>query len=173
LRAPLDVIAVRKVGMPGQPELAIGAIASGNVVVREARLQSEIADFDAVFAQAMDPEVRELARREQAYRPARGALDLRGETAILIDDGLATGSTMRAALRAARQAGAARVVVAAPVASREAVELLSGEADDVVVLHVPAWLWSIGAWYEDFAQLDDAEVARLLALSLREEGGTQ
>jgi predicted phosphoribosyltransferase len=169
LRASLEVIPVRKVGMPGQPELAIGAIASGNVVVHEAQLQREIADFDAVFAQAMEPEVRELARREQAYRPGLPPLDLRGETVVLVDDGLATGSTMLAALRAARKAGAARIVVAAPVASHEAMELLAVEADDVVILQAPALLWSIGGWYEDFDQLDDAEVMRLLDLSHREE----
>jgi predicted phosphoribosyltransferase len=169
LDGSLDVIPVRKVGMPGQPELAIGAIASGNVVIREAQLQKEIADFDTVFAQAMEPEVRELARREQAYRPGLPPLDLRSETVVLVDDGLATGSTMLAALRAARKAGAARVVVAAPVASHEAMQLLADEADDVVILQAPALLWSIGGWYEDFEQLDDAEVMRLLDLSHREE----
>jgi predicted phosphoribosyltransferase len=122
-------------------------------VVHEAQLQQEMPDFDAVFARAMEPEVQELARREQAYRSSRGPLDLNAATAILVDDGLATGTTMLAAVRAARQAGAARVVVAAPLALQEAVDLLTGEADEVLVLQVPAWLWSIGAWYEDFGQL--------------------
>jgi putative phosphoribosyl transferase len=164
LRAPLDVMIVRKVGMPGQPELAIGAIASGNIVVRDPdtlRYLPEGADFERLAAR----ERVELERRERAFRPGRAPLQLHGRTAILVDDGLATGSTMLAAVRAARQGGAAAVIAAAPVASHEAAALLAPETDAVEFLMVPASLYAIGQWYEDFTQTPDAEVTRLLALT--------
>ena len=173
LNAPLDVMLVRKIGMPGQPELAIGAIASGNVVVHEPRIAQEIPDLGAVFDRLVEDQRPELERREQAYRPGLAPLELKGKTVILIDDGLATGSTMLAAIRAARKAGAAGIVVGAPVASPEAAELVRGEADTVVILETPAMLFAIGAWYRHFEQLEDAEVCRLLELnrtSLKEAG---
>lgn len=163
LRAPLDVMIVRKVGMPGQPELAIGAIASGNIVVRDPdtlRFLPEDADFDALAAR----ERIELERREHAFRGGRPPLALQGRSVILVDDGLATGSTMLAAVRAARQAGATTVIAAAPVASHEAVALLTPECDVVEFLLVPPSLDAIGLWYEDFTQTPDSEVQRLLAL---------
>ena len=129
LNAPLDVMLVRKIGMPGQPELAIGAIASGNVVVHEPRIAREIPNLGAVFDHLVEDQRRELERREKVYRPGLAPLELEGKTVILIDDGLATGSTMLAAIRASRKAGAARIVVGAPVASPEAAELIRGEAD--------------------------------------------
>jgi putative phosphoribosyl transferase len=166
LKAPLDVLVVRKIGMPGQPELAIGAIASGGIVVRDAaaadhwfgRGRRENATFERIVAD----ERRELGRREAAYRAGRPPLDLKGKTVFLVDDGLATGSTMVAAVRAAHQAGARAVIAAAPIASAEAVERVSAEADEVVVLAVPLALSSIGEWYDRFEQLSDAEVSRLL-----------
>jgi putative phosphoribosyl transferase len=167
LHAPLDVMLVRKIPLPGEPELAIGAIASGNVVVRDARLAREIPDFEEMFDQGIERELRELIRREEAYRSDLAPLNLEGKTVILIDDGLATGSTMLAAIRAARQMGAARIIVAVPVASQEAVALTAAEADEVVTLKIPPALFSIGAWYEDFEQLEDAEVIRLLRLARR------
>ncbi len=165
LHAPLDVMLVRKIGMPGQPELAIGAIASGNVVVHEPRLAKEIPDLGAVFDRLVEDQRREIERRERVYRPGLGPLELKEKTVILVDDGLATGSTMLAAIRAARKAGAARIVASAPVASPEAAELIRTEADTVVILETPALLFAIGAWYHDFEQLEDAEVCRLLELN--------
>lgn len=168
LHAPLDVMNVRKVGMPGQPELAIGAIASGGIAVHEPRLARLIHNFDEVFDRLVEEQRRELERRERAYRPHRGPLDLKDKTVVLVDDGLATGSTMLAAVRAARKAGAAAIVVAAPVASPEAADLIGAEADRVVILETPALLSSIGQWYENFEQLGDSEVLRLLDRSIPE-----
>ncbi len=162
LRAPLDVMIVRKVGMPGQPELAVGAVASGNVVVREPHTSRSLAERGILFEDLVERERAEVERRERSYRAGLPPLDLKGRTAILVDDGLATGSTMLSAVRAARIAGAACVVVAAPVASREAHALVSAEADDVVILQTPAFLYAIGEWYERFDQVDDAEVCSLL-----------
>jgi putative phosphoribosyl transferase len=153
---------VRKIGMPGQPELAIGAIASGNIIVHEPRIADEFPDLGRAFGRIAEHERRELERREQAYRPGLPPLDLTGKTVILVDDGLATGSTMLAAAQASRKAGAASIVIAAPVASTEAVSLVKAEADDVVILETPAMLFSIGQWYENFDQVEDAEVCRLL-----------
>lgn len=168
LDAPLDVMLVRKIGMPGQPELAIGAIASGGVVVHEGRIESEFPDIRSSFDRLVDGERRELDRREKLYRAGLGALELKGKTVILVDDGLATGSTMLAAVRAARKGAAGSVVVAAPVASPHAAALVGREADRVVMLETPASLMSIGEWYERFEQLEDAEVTRLLDRSRRE-----
>jgi putative phosphoribosyl transferase len=160
LQAPLDVMVVRKVGMPGQPELAIGAIASGDITVR-AESEALIA-FNVPFEQLAQRERVELERRERAYRAGAPPIDAKGKTVILVDDGLATGATMLAAVRAARKLGAAAVVVAAPVASQDAVELTGAEADDVVVLVTPALLFSISQWYDHFEQVDDTEVRELL-----------
>ena len=163
LRAPLDVFLVRKLGVPGQEELAMGAIASGGVrvvnedVVRHLGIPPEV--IDAVAAR----EQGELERRERAYRDDRPAPDVRGRTVILVDDGLATGSTMRAAALALRQQGPARVVVAVPVASREACEEFRGEVDDIVCAATPEPFMGVGRWYEDFSQTTDEEVRELLA----------
>ncbi len=167
LEAPLDVMLVRKIGMPGQPELAIGAIASGNIVVHEPQVEKEIAGLAETFNTLVETERRELERRERVFRAGLPPLALQGKTVILVDDGIATGSTMLAALRAARKAGATSIVAAAPVASPEATELIRAEADDVVIVHIPALLRAIGEWYEQFEQLEDAEVSRLLALHRR------
>jgi putative phosphoribosyl transferase len=166
LTAPLDVMIVRKVGMPGQPELAIGAIASGNITVRDPDTLRYLPDGGAGFDALAARERIELQRRERAFRGGRAPLDLKGRTVILVDDGIATGSTMLAAVRAAHQGGAANVIVAAPVSSHEALALLGAEADDVVVLMVPPALYAIGQWYEDFEQTPDSEVCRLLSVSL-------
>jgi putative phosphoribosyl transferase len=173
LNAPLDVIIVRKIGMPGQPELAIGAIAAPNFVVREPRLADELPEYedlhDEAFERAASEQRRELDRREQLYRAGLPPLNLAGRTAILVDDGLATGSTMLAAIRAARCASAARMVVAAPVASPGAAALLAREVDEVVILETPP-LFAISQWYREFEQLDDEEVCRLLALARGSSG---
>lgn len=168
LRAALDVIVVRKVGFPGQPELAIGAIAPPDIVVREPLAQDDLPEYedlpDAAFERAASEARRELERRQQLYRADLPPLDLSGRTAILVDDGLATGSTMLAAIRAARAAKAARIIVAAPVASPDAAALVAAEADETVFLETPR-LFAISQWYGEFEQLDDHEVCRLLALA--------
>jgi putative phosphoribosyl transferase len=164
LAAPLDVMLVRKVGMPGQPELAIGALASGDIVVHERSIEHEFPGIAADFERIAARERRELLRREQVYRAGLGPLALQGRTVVLVDDGLATGSTMLAAVRAARAGGAERVAVAAPVASPQAAKLVGAEADLLIILQVPAMLLAIGQWYERFEQLEDAEVCRLLEL---------
>jgi len=170
LAAPLDVMLVRKVGMPGQPELAIGAVASGDIVVHERTIEQEIPGIAEAFDRIAAEQRRELLRREQVYRAGLQPLVLEGKTVVLVDDGLATGSTMLAAVRAARAGGAAAIVVAAPVASPQAVQLLAPEADRIVILQVPALLYAIGEWYERFEQLEDEEVCRLLELHRRESG---
>lgn len=162
LNAPLDVLVVRKVGMPGEPEVAIGAIASGSIAVYEPRSAAQVPDFEPLFQRLAREERHELERRERLYRAERPPLDLRGKTAILVDDGLATGCTMLAAVRAARKGGAAMVVVAAPVASAEAAQLVGDEAERVLILEVQRGLFAIGSWYEDFEQLEDAVVCDLL-----------
>jgi putative phosphoribosyl transferase len=163
LAAPLDVLVVRKIGAPWQPEFALGAIASGGVVIRDSigvgEAQFEASRFDDLVVR----ERAELERRELAYRHGRPPLELRGKSAILVDDGLATGSTMLAAVRAARQLGAKLVIAAAPIGSAEAIKRIATEADDVVVPSVPPFLFSIGEWYEDFRQVGDTSVTELLA----------
>lgn len=162
LDAPLDVMLVRKVGMPGQPELAIGAVASGDIVVHDRTIEREIPGIAEAFDRIAAEERRELLRREQVYRAGLAPLVLTGKTVVLVDDGLATGSTMLAAVRAARAGGAATIVVASPVASPEAAQRLAAEADQLVILQIPAMLFAIGEWYERFEQLEDEEVCRLL-----------
>ena len=163
LNAPLDVFVVRKLGVPGHRELAMGAIASGGVqvlnedVVREVGISAEQIELVA------GDEQKELVRRERAYRDDAPPPGLRGRTALLVDDGLATGATMRAAVIAARKLGAARVVVAVPVAPASTCEQFREDADEVVCLMTPEPFWSIGQWYDDFAQVSDQEVRELLA----------
>ena len=172
LDAPLDVLLVRKVGMPGQPELAIGAVASGDIVVRDRTIEREIPGMAEAFERIAAEERRELVRREQVYRAGLAPLVLTGKTVVLVDDGLATGSTMLAAVRAARAGGAAAIVVASPVASPQAAQLLAAEADQLVILQTPAMLFAIGEWYERFEQLADDEVCRLLELHRRSRTGS-
>lgn len=156
---------VRKIGLPGQPELAMGAIASGGVVVHEGGVEKAFPDLAHGFDRLAEAQRTELERRERIYRRGLPPLDLTGRTAILVDDGLATGSTMLAAIRAARTAGAGRIIAAAPVASSEAAGLVRAEADETVLLETPPLLFAIGQWYRDFEQLDDAQVCRCLDLS--------
>jgi putative phosphoribosyl transferase len=161
LKAPLDVMLVRKIGMPGWPELAIGAIASGNILVHKPPLAKEIPA--ETFDRLAEEQRHELERRERIYRGGRAPLELKGKSVILVDDGLATGSTMLAAVRAARKAHAGKIVVGAPVASSEAADLMRTEADTVVILQTPVVLFAIGEWYQHFEQLEDEDVTRLLA----------
>jgi putative phosphoribosyl transferase len=162
LHAPLDVLMVRKLGMPTHPEYAMGAIASGGVRVMNpdaAFLGISAKEIEAVAAH----ERLELARRERLYRAGRPALALKGLTVILVDDGLATGSTMRAAVQAARRADAQRIIVAVPVAAPETAESLRSEADEVVCVATPVPLRAVGLWYDDFEQVSDDAVRALLA----------
>jgi len=161
LGAPLDILVVRKVGAPGQPELAIGAVGRG-VTVTDPEALSYLDVPQQSFAEAAERERREVERRERAFREGRPPLGFEGRTAILVDDGLATGSTMLAAVSVARRLGARQVIVAVPVASRQAIERLRAQADRVVSLLVPEPFAAVGYWYEDFTQTEDAEVRRLL-----------
>lgn len=161
LAAALDVFVVRKLGFPGHEEYAMGAIASGGVCVMNAEMdagQVPQAQIDAITAR----ETAELARREQLYRGQRPALVLAGRTVILVDDGLATGATMRAAVTAARQRSPARVVVAAPVAAPETCEDFKTLADEVVCAMTPKLFRAVGFWYDDFDQTSDDEVRQWL-----------
>jgi putative phosphoribosyl transferase len=162
LRAPLDVFVVRKLGVPGHRELAMGAIASGGVRV----LNREVVDMlhisestvDAVAAQ----ELLEVERQQREYRGEVPLPDLAGRTVIVVDDGLATGSTMRAAVKALRQSGPVRIVVAAPVAAADTCRSLASEADEVVCVNVPESFRAVSMWYDEFSQTSDEEVRRLL-----------
>ena len=167
LNAPLDVFVVRKLGLPGHPELAMGAIASGGVrvfngeVVNALRIPDEV--IDAVSAE----ELVELQRRENAYRAGLPPLEIEGKTVIVVDDGVATGSTMLAAVSALRQSNAARVVVAAPVIAASACREVQRQADEVVAVMIPERFYAVGQWYEDFSQTSDDEVRDLLAQAAR------
>jgi putative phosphoribosyl transferase len=162
LEAPLDVILVRKLGLPGQPELAMGAIASGGIRV----LNPDLAVIPQVpgelVRQVTEREVEELARRERAYRGDRPRPDLRGRTVILVDDGLATGSSMLAAVAAVRSQGPERVLVAVPVAPPETLGRLEREVDEVICAATPEPFLGVGAWYGSFPQVSDQEVRELL-----------
>ncbi len=161
LDAALDVLIVRKIGAPGQPEYALGAIASGGVLVLNDEVPELLLQSPEVEL-TLQEERQELQRRERSFRAGRDPLDLHGKTVILVDDGAATGSSMLAAVRAARQLGVKQVVVALPVAAAEAVQKLASEADRVVCLSTPASFSAVGEWYEDFPQTSDAEVSTLL-----------
>jgi predicted phosphoribosyltransferase len=165
LGAPLDVFVVRKLGYPGHAELAMGAIASGGVRVMNEDVLGAYGPSPAAIEQVARVEQAELERREQAYREGRPPVPLAGRVVILVDDGLATGSTMRAAVAAVRRLEPARTVVAVPVGAREACDLLAAEADEVVCVSVPEPFSAVGLWYEDFSQTTDEEVRELLAAS--------
>ena len=168
LDAELDVLVVRKIGTPGNPELAAGAIASGGVTVFNPGvleiLGLEEADLDAV----RERELAELARRDEVYRGTRAAPDVRGRAAGLVDDGVATGATMDAAVRAVREMRPAAVIVAVPTAAVDAVARLRRLADQIVCVETPEPYMGVGAWYASFPQLTDEEVVELLAQARRE-----
>lgn len=167
LGAPLDVMLVRKLGLPGQPELAMGAIAEGEIRV----LNDDVVESCGVPARVIEQvavrEHAELDRRGRLYRGPRPARNLQGQTVILVDDGLATGSTMRAAVIAARVRQAALIIVAVPVATHESEEMLRPLVDDFVALIFPEPFVALGAWYDDFRQTSDSEVIELLEHSAR------
>lgn len=166
LEAPLDVLVVRKLGVPGHEEFAMGAIAAGESVLDEAII-AELGIPRAAIERVLERERSELERRERLYRDGRSPPRIAGRVAIVVDDGLATGSTMRAAARALRRLEPARIVVAVPVASVQACEALRAEADEVLCAITPEPFYAVGVWYEDFSQTSDGEVRRLLARTKR------
>lgn len=160
--APFDVIVVRKLGVPSQPELAMGAVGEGGVVIRNDEVL-RVANISAdQFAAAQAREEQEVAERANRFREGRTPVSLLGRLAIIIDDGIATGSTAQAACDVARALGAAKVILAVPVGSREAVNALAAKADEVITLEIPDNFFAVGQWYEDFSPVSDEEVIRLL-----------
>ena len=170
LALPLDVFVVRKLGAPSQPELAIGAVAAGGLVVLDDAAIASMRISRGALEAAVGREKEEVTRRELAYRGAWPPLDLFEQTALLVDDGVATGYTMLAAVRAVRLLGPDRIVVAVPVASAEAVERLRSVADEVFCVLVPRRLFAVGQFYEDFRQTTDDEVVQALAEGIPHPG---
>jgi len=160
--APLDVFIVRKLGVPGHEELAMGAIASGGVRVLNEDVLAQLPMPARVIDAVAQREQTELERRERAYRGNRPPLDVTNRTVIVVDDGLATGSTMRAAVQALKKMNPRAVIVAVPVAAYDTCEILRREADDVICLHTPEPFRAVGLWYDDFTQTTDEEVHELL-----------
>jgi predicted phosphoribosyltransferase len=169
LHAPLDVFLVRKLGVPGREELAMGAIASGGVRVLNEDVVNQLGIPEEVIDAVAAEQAQELRRREQAYRDDRPAPEVQGATILLVDDGLATGSTMRAAVAALRRQGPARIVVAVPVGAVETCDDLRTVADEVVCARTPEPFWAVGIWYEDFTQTTDEEVHDLLERAAEEQ----
>ena len=165
LHVPLDVFVVRKLGVPGYEELALGAIASGGVRVLNQDVVRILPDADRIVEAVTANELVEMERRERAYRDDRPPLDVRGRTVILIDDGLATGATMHAAVQALREQEPAKIVVAIPVCAPETCREMQKFADEIVWLFAPEWFHGVGQFYDDFSQTSDDEVRRLLAAS--------
>jgi putative phosphoribosyl transferase len=168
LQVELDVFLVRKLGLPSQEELAIGAIASGDVRVLNEALVSELQLSPGLIDQITLREKQELERREKLYRQGRTATPIRDRTVILIDDGLATGSSMKAASKALQAQAPKRIIVAVPVAAIQTVDELRLNVDQVVCAYTPEPFMAVGVWYEDFSQVDDDEVIRLLAQAEQE-----
>lgn len=163
LQLPLDVFVVRKLGVPGHEEYAMGALASGGVRVLNENVVRLLDVPQACVDAVIEAEQRELERREQIYRDALPPLDVRGRTVILVDDGLATGSTMLAAVKALRKQAPARIVVAVPTAAADTCNALRSDADEVICATTPEPFRAVGLWYEDFSQTSDDEVRELLA----------
>ena len=168
LHAPLDVFLVRKLGVPGREELAMGAIASGGVLVLNENLVRGLGIPKDVLQAVIAAERKELERRETIYRGDRQPPDVRGRTAILVDDGLATGSTMRAAVAALRRQGPARIVVAVPIGAPETCAAFERQADDIICAVTPLPFHAVGLWYGDFSQTTDEEVRHLLERAAEE-----
>jgi putative phosphoribosyl transferase len=162
LGCPLDILVVRKIGTPGNEELALGAVATGDILVLEQGLGSTYGPDSRTIAGLAEEARRELSRRERLYRDEQPGLAVAGQIVILVDDGMATGATMRAAVRSLRRRGPQRIVVAVPVGPPSACIELEGEADEVLCLLSPDTMWAVGAWYEDFRQTSDDQVRALL-----------
>jgi predicted phosphoribosyltransferase len=165
LHAPLDIFLVRKLGVPGHEELAMGAISTGGVRVINADVVDHLRIPARVIDAVVDTELRELQRRERLYRGARAEPDVSGKTVILVDDGLATGSTMRAAVEALRQQNPARIVVAVPVSAPETCDEYRMGVDEIICAQTPEPFMGVGMWYRDFSQTTDEEVREILARS--------
>lgn len=163
LHAPLDIILVRKLGVPGHSELAMGAIASGGIHVVNQSVVEQLNITHEQLSEVAATELIELERRERAYRGNRPAPQLRDQTVILVDDGLATGSTMLAAVKAVQEQAPARVVVAVPVAALETCEKFQQQVDEVICVQTPQPFYAVGSWYDNFSQTSDDEVRQLLA----------
>lgn len=172
LNAPLDIIAVRKIGAPFHPEFGIGALVDGDepeLLLDEHTIRSIGISRDDLRAQ-VEPELREIRRREHLYRGGEPRIDVRDRTVIVVDDGIATGSSVRAALRAVRRAGPGRLVLATPVAPPQTLDSLRGECDDLVCLLSPGFFRAVGEFYADFRQTSDEEVVALLSRARRHDG---
>jgi putative phosphoribosyl transferase len=163
LGGQLDVLVAHKVGAPGEPELAVGAVATDGTALMEPWARDAGVTDDEAFARAAEAELARARAREQALRAGRSPVPLAGRAVILVDDGMATGATMHVAVLAAKAASATKTIVAVPVASREAVESLRRVADQVVAVATPPWFRAVGEWYRRFDQIDDDEVERILA----------
>jgi predicted phosphoribosyltransferase len=172
LHLPLDVFIVRKLGIPGWEELAMGAIASGGIRVVNEQVIRRLPEAEKLLDVAAAQETAEIERREREYRDGRPPRELRGCTVILVDDGLATGSTMRAAVKALRQRGVAKIVVAVPVGAPETCADFEQEVDETICAVAPESFYAVGQFYEDFSQTTDAEVRELLAEAAAEAKGT-
>lgn len=172
LDAPLDIVLVRKLGAPGQPELAIGAVVDGETPYTH--LNDDIVRYlnvdDGYIEKEKTRQLEEIGRRRKTFFGDRARPDPRDKTVILVDDGIATGATARAALRGVREAGAKRIVLAVPVAAQQSIAEMQPDADDVVALLVPGDLGAIGFYYRDFSQLDDRDVLRILEQRRKERG---
>jgi len=173
LGAPLDVFIVRKLGVPGFEELAVGAIASGGVRVLNEDVMRALPNADELIESVTERETVELDRREQTYRNGRSAPELRDRVVILVDDGLATGATMRAAVKALRQRGVARIVVAVPVGPPDTCREFEDAADETVCASMPEFFQAVGQYYEDFSQTSDEEVRELLSRAAQERSAQQ
>jgi predicted phosphoribosyltransferase len=176
LHVPLDVFIVRKLGVPGHEELAMGAIATGGVIVLNHEVVDKLRIPDAFIRRVAKIEEAELHRREREYRGDRPPPQIQGKRIILVDDGLATGATMRAAAEAIRQQEPAELVIAVPIAAKETCEIMEREADRVVCAVTPEPFYAVGLWYEDFSQTTDDQVRELLRRAAAEttvhtEGG--
>jgi putative phosphoribosyl transferase len=162
LGAPLDVLLVRKLGVPWQPEMAFGAIASGDIVVMNDDHVKALGLKQDVIHDIVERERAELDRREQLYRDERPPLEIAGKTVVVVDDGIATGSTVRAALKSLERRGVRRRIVACPVAASETIRALEKLSDEVICLRTPVAFGAVGTWYDDFAPVFDSEVKELL-----------
>ena len=170
LNAPIDVLIVRKLGSPLQPELALGALGERGVVVLNEDLVEAIGVSPDELRRIEEREATEIERRRSRYRGDRAMVAIDGRVVIIVDDGLATGATARAAVAVARALGAARVIVAVPVGAADSLNLMAGEADDVVALAAPYHFAAVGAWYDDFRQVGDDEVERMLSTAAGSTG---
>lgn len=162
LHAPLDVMLVRKLGTPGQQELAMGAIASGNIIVMNDSVVLQLGINQHLIDREIEQQRQELQRRERVYRGDRTPCSVAGKTIILVDDGIATGATVRAAVKAIKQQTPARLIVAVPTAAADTLKIIAREVDQIVCLATPEPYYAVGNWYRDFDQTSDAEVCALL-----------